>query len=155
MPPAAANTSSSAMRSMFGNVGYPTFPRQGRIVGYPAHGIAPRGTVRGMDTLGKRLRRLRDTAGINQADAAAAAGIGRPHLSKIEADKDPPSLEVLARLAVLYRVPLAAILPKDHELSGAEVITAPDEVQWLQLYRRLPADQARALLAAMAGTKAA
>jgi transcriptional regulator with XRE-family HTH domain len=54
-----------------------------------------------MDTLGKRLRRLRDEARINQADAAAADGIGRPHLSKIEADKDPPSLEARALLAAM------------------------------------------------------
>lgn len=108
-----------------------------------------------MESIGETLRRLRKAADINQADAAAAAGIGRPHLSKIEADKDPASLKVLARLAVLYRVPLETILPPDHELAGAEVVVDREEVAWLRLFRRMPAEQARALLAAMGGAKAA
>lgn len=106
-------------------------------------------------SLGSRLKQLRTDRKIRQVDAAVAAGIGRSHLSKVENDEDAPSLEMLVGLAVAYRVPLREVLPPGHPLSRAELVLDEAEIEWLSIYRTLPIDEARALLSAMRGRRAA
>lgn len=136
------------------NVGYPTAPRQAGKWETPL--AQSRCVVEThMTSIGPALKALRVDRKITQAEAAAAADIDRSHLSKIESAKDPPSVRVLALLAAFYRVPLRDVLPPTDPLARAEVVTHADEIAWLRLYRSLPVDQARALLAALSAKQAA
>lgn len=58
-------------------------------------------------SLGERVRSRRLAAGITQAELAAAVGIGVPYVSKLEADKERPSYDLLARLAHRFGVRVA------------------------------------------------
>lgn len=57
-----------------------------------------------MRTIGQFLRDARLAAAITQRQAAEAAGVGYPHISKIEADRERPSDALLAALARVYDV---------------------------------------------------
>jgi DNA-binding MarR family transcriptional regulator/transcriptional regulator with XRE-family HTH domain len=51
------------------------------------------------DAIGERLRQARTARNLTQRDVAARAGVGAPHLSKIEAGKEQPGRELLLRVA--------------------------------------------------------
>lgn len=53
------------------------------------------------ETVGERLRRKRLALGRTHRDIAAAAGIGYPYLSRLEAGRNLPSDEVIERLAAV------------------------------------------------------
>ena len=59
-----------------------------------------------MDTIGKRLRQLREDRGMKQAEVAEATGVDRGHLSVVERDKGRLSLESVRALAQFYGVSL-------------------------------------------------
>jgi transcriptional regulator with XRE-family HTH domain len=50
-------------------------------------------------TLGRRIRQLRRRRGLSQAALAAAAGLSRIYVAKLEAGERAPSLRALARIA--------------------------------------------------------
>jgi len=54
-----------------------------------------------MAEIGRRLRRLRDTLGLNQAEAAQRAGLDRSTVSRAE-QGDNPTLHTLIRLLRVY-----------------------------------------------------
>jgi transcriptional regulator with XRE-family HTH domain len=60
--------------------------------------------------LGQRLRELRQTAGLTQAELARRTGIHRPNIARVEAGRHTPSLETLARLAAAIGVPTTRVL---------------------------------------------
>ncbi len=51
------------------------------------------------ERLGARLRELRLAAGLTQAELARRTGIHRPNIARVEAGRQTPSLETLARIA--------------------------------------------------------
>lgn len=51
------------------------------------------------ESVGQRIKRERLAAQMTQSDLADAADIGVPYVSKIEADRENPSNEVLERIA--------------------------------------------------------
>lgn len=51
------------------------------------------------------LRRLRDERGLSQEDLAAASGVGRSFIAKLELGPNQPSLTTLFRLAGALGVP--------------------------------------------------
>jgi transcriptional regulator with XRE-family HTH domain len=51
------------------------------------------------ETIGQRLRRLRDAAYLSQAEAALKAGISRAALSRLENDQAVPIQRTVRRLA--------------------------------------------------------
>jgi transcriptional regulator with XRE-family HTH domain len=59
-----------------------------------------------LDQVGPRLQRLRKQRGITLTSLAAATGISKSTLSRLETGQRRPSLEVLLPLAHAYRVPL-------------------------------------------------
>lgn len=67
------------------------------------------GTVDGVK-LGARLRALRLSAGLTQAELARRTGIHRPNIARVEAGRHTPSLETLARLAHAIGVPTTRVL---------------------------------------------
>ena len=60
--------------------------------------------------LGQRLAGARKRLGLTQASAASGADLSDETLSRLERGTQGASLEALARLADLYRVPLSELL---------------------------------------------
>ena len=59
-----------------------------------------------LDQVGPRLKRLRTDRGVTLSSLAAATGISKSTLSRLETGQRRPSLELLLPLAHAYRVPL-------------------------------------------------
>ncbi|GAA4977145.1 XRE family transcriptional regulator [Kineococcus glutinatus] len=59
-----------------------------------------------LEQVAPRLRRLRDQRGTTLTELAAATGISRSTLSRLETGQRRPSLELLLPLSQVYRVPL-------------------------------------------------
>ena len=58
------------------------------------------------DTIGTRLRHIREEKGLNQIDVGEAVGISRSYLSDIEAGKKDGSIKTITALAQYYDVSL-------------------------------------------------
>ena len=81
-------------------------------------------------TLAQRLKEARQTAGLNQAEAAMRIGVSRTVLSKIEnADRKIDSLE-LREIAKIYGVTVQHLLRDDEQASENE----PKFVEALRQY---------------------
>lgn len=72
------------------------------------------------EKLAQRLRMARINVGLSQDQVAAELGVARPTVSQIEAGKRSVSSIELARLASLYRRPLASFFDEDFEESLSE-----------------------------------
>jgi transcriptional regulator with XRE-family HTH domain len=78
----------------------------------------PAGIAAALDQVGARLKRLRMQRGVTLTGLAAATGISKSTLSRLESGQRRPSLELLLSLAQAYRVPL-------DELVGAPEVGDP------------------------------
>jgi transcriptional regulator with XRE-family HTH domain len=54
------------------------------------------------ETFGRRIKRHRLDAGMTQRDLAGMVGVGVPHVSKVEADRENPSDDLILRLAKVF-----------------------------------------------------
>lgn len=63
-----------------------------------------------MAVSGRVLKRLRETLGWNQTEAARRYGISRPYLARLESDDRQPSPAVAKRIADAHGLSLADIL---------------------------------------------
>jgi len=59
--------------------------------------------------IGERLRFLRLSVGLTQAELARRSGIKRPNIARLEAGRHTPSLETLGRLASAIGIPTARV----------------------------------------------
>ena len=66
--------------------------------------------MRGRHTLGQRIRRLRNAAGLSQDALARAAGIGRLTLVRLEKGEQTPRYKTLGAIARALRVDVSAML---------------------------------------------
>jgi len=64
----------------------------------------------GRKSLGKRIRAVREAAGMTQSDLAAAAGIGRVTEVRIEKGEQSPRYETLVAIARALRRPVTDLL---------------------------------------------
>lgn len=71
---------------------------------------APKVPTRARAVFSRQLRSARLAAGMTQVELAAAAGVSRPHLSKIETGTENPSLDLAAALARAVGADLADLL---------------------------------------------
>ena len=62
------------------------------------------------DTLGQRLKTLRETCNLTQGDVAILTGVSKKSISSYENDLRQPSYEILIRLAHIYKVSLDYLL---------------------------------------------
>lgn len=83
-----------------------------------AHDPAEDPTDEVLDKVGERLRHIRTSRGATLADLAAATGISKSTLSRLESGQRRPSLELLLPIARAHRVPL-------DELVGAPPVGDP------------------------------
>lgn len=94
-------------------------------------------------SIGERVKRVRDSEGMNQRDFASRVGTSAGRISEIESDKSVPGGDLLIRLNAEFGVDLNWLL------TGAEADTAaplaPDEAALLDNYRHSPEDQQRLL----------
>jgi putative transcriptional regulator len=60
-----------------------------------------------------RVRKLREVAGMTQADLAERVGATRQTIIAVEAEKYAPSLELAFRLARVFRAPFESVFHYD------------------------------------------
>ena len=60
--------------------------------------------------VGARIRKLREAKGVTQAELAAAVGMMRNNISRIEAAKHRPTLETMERIAKALKVAVADLI---------------------------------------------
>jgi XRE family aerobic/anaerobic benzoate catabolism transcriptional regulator len=72
--------------------------------------------------LGRRLRAAREARKLTVSEAARGADVSRRYLTEAEAGRANPSIEILARLAVLLREPLGRLLDLPLPRRGSERI---------------------------------
>ena len=72
------------------------------------------------EMIGRKIRSLREQAGLTQEDVAEAMGVSRQAVSKWEANLSRPSAENLIRLARLFRVELTEIVSAREEMDTEE-----------------------------------
>ncbi len=56
------------------------------------------------ETIGQRVKRERVAKSLTQRELAEIAGVGVPHISKVEADRENPSDDLLLRMAEVFEV---------------------------------------------------
>lgn len=66
--------------------------------------------MRGRRTLGRRIRRLRKSAGLSQDALARAAGIGRVTLVRLEKGDQSPRFKTLDAIASALEIPVSELL---------------------------------------------
>lgn len=87
----------------------------------------------GMKTLGKRIRNIREEAGLTQSNLAQAAGIGRVTEVRIENGDQSPRYETLKMIAQALKCPIEEIfsartsLIKDHLFTETEIIKTENQ----------------------------
>ncbi len=67
----------------------------------------------GAKSIGERIRKIREQGGMTQENLAAAAGIGRVTLVRVESGEQSPRLETLAALARVFGRPVSDLLVND------------------------------------------
>src|SRR5882757_8768861 len=71
--------------------------------------------VAALDQVGPRLRRLRTRRRLTLTDVAAATGISKSTMSRLETGQRRPTLELLLALSHAYRVPLDDLVAAPEE----------------------------------------
>jgi len=61
-------------------------------------------------TVGSRIRRLRDRAGLRQAEVAEKVGLSRGSITNIEADRQEPTIATLVTLSGLFGVSVGVLV---------------------------------------------
>jgi transcriptional regulator with XRE-family HTH domain len=56
------------------------------------------------ETIGQRIKRERLARDLTQRELAEAVGVGVPHVSKVEADRENPSDDLLGKVAQLFKL---------------------------------------------------
>lgn len=84
-----------------------------------------------MESLGPKLRKLREARGLSQRELADMAKIDVMQVNRYERGMHLPSLETTLRLARLFDV------TTDELLGAAEGRTAPPEIRNIKLQQRL------------------
>ena len=62
------------------------------------------------NTIGKRIRALRDKAGLSQREQARRLKITAVYLCNIERGRHKPSLRMLEKIAMHFKVPVTELL---------------------------------------------
>ncbi|GAN96680.1 transcriptional regulator XRE [Komagataeibacter europaeus NBRC 3261] len=107
------------------------------------------------DTVGSRLRRLRMTKKLKQADVAEAVGIARPYLSDLESGKKDGSFRTVGALADFFDVSLDYLYRGiEAPFPGAEKHCSPpytaEEFAMIELWREMDEEQRGLLLGFLA-----
>ncbi len=80
--------------------------------------------------LGRRIKGLRQDAGLTLDDLAARSGVSRAMISKIERGESSPTAALLNRLAAALGVPLSGLFPHSAAPVGRPVLPRADQPLW-------------------------
>ena len=100
------------------------------------------GDMKQKKTLGEKLREIRESLDLTQNQVAKVLNIDRSTYTYYELDGSEPSLETLGKLARIYNVPIAQLLPE----SGDDVISFRDIARPNSMLQSLNKDE-RGLIA--------
>ena len=84
------------------------------------------------DTVGSRIKTLREARRLSQTDLAKLIGISPQSISAYETDTREPSNDVLVRLAQLYRVSTDYLLGVEKKITVSTNGLEPDDVAMLR-----------------------
>lgn len=62
------------------------------------------------ESIGQRIKRERIAKGLTQRELAEITGVGVPHISKVEADRENPSEDLLGRMAEVFGADIDELL---------------------------------------------
>jgi transcriptional regulator with XRE-family HTH domain len=96
------------------------------------------------ETFGERIKRHRLAAGLTQRELADKVNVGVPHISKVEADRENPSDDLILRLARAFEQDADELFLAARKLPPAlaeEVATDPARA--LQFFRTMRPDEER------------
>lgn len=102
------------------------------------------------ETMGSRLRKLRQERKLNQSEVYAETNVDRSHLSKLENDKAGVSWESLAALADFYEVSIDYLRGKSPVpaiQSPENVAHSEDERLLLSIWRAMNENERNGLIA--------
>lgn len=69
-------------------------------------------------SIGKRLRQLRETKGLTQADIQRRTGLRRSYISRVEHGYKVPQIETLKKFSIALEVPLSEIFNQGESPPG-------------------------------------
>lgn len=72
-----------------------------------------------LETLPQRIKRLRESAGLNQAQLSKMAGLTQAQVSNYEAGKQFPTLETSLRLAKVLGITVADLIGEKEPIAAA------------------------------------
>lgn len=87
------------------------------------------------ETLGKRIKLLRERAGLSQMDVAVGIGVARPQVTQYESGRKAPGREKVEQLSRLFGVTTDYILHGDLTKQHVHIET-PDEARIILALRR-------------------
>lgn len=89
------------------------------------------------ESIGQRIKRERTSRGMTQRELADRVGVGVPHISKVEGDRENPSDELLGRIAELFEIEAGELLLVARRVPDDLLDRlAADPAQGLQYLRR-------------------
>ena len=92
------------------------------------------------ESIGQRIKRERLANNMTQRELAIAVDVGVPHVSKIEADRENPSDDLLRRLAEIFSVDADELLLTARRIPESlldDLATDPsDALQYLRQWKR-------------------
>jgi transcriptional regulator with XRE-family HTH domain len=97
-----------------------------------------------IETIGARIKRHRMDAGMTQRDLAGKVGVGVPHISKVEANRENPSDDLIHRLADVFRIDVDELFLTARRLPPALAEEmASDPARALQFFRTMRNEEER------------
>ena len=91
-------------------------------------------------SIGQRIRTLREQAKVTQSALAAELGVSRSHLTKIELDQDKPGREIILAAAAHFNVSLDWLAEGKGDPRPARA-TNEQEAMLLFAFRNMPEDE--------------
>lgn len=91
-------------------------------------------------SIGQRIRTLREQAKVTQSALAAELGVSRSHLTKIELDQDKPGREIILAAAAHFGVSLDWLAEGKGDPRPARA-TNEQEAMLLFAFRNMPEDE--------------
>ena len=101
-----------------------------------------------MATIGENIKRLREINGLTQSELANRVGKTRTAIWQYERDDTVPRMGVIEDMARVFDVPKSEIIESDISY-GTIALYSEDEQELVDLYRSLPQNGKRALLAGL------
>lgn len=84
----------------------------------------------GRERFGAYLKSLREAKGLSQREAGVAAKVSSPYLAQLErGQRNPPSSEILCRLARVYQVPEQRLLQEAGYIEGGTDTISNDIIE--------------------------